>query len=273
MTYSKEQITPHCKELFLTARQELPSEIAARLTCSRAMRNHGNYRTQLLFNTWDRFQSDVLPSQHFCYCLGYDPDHLWTRYISSRDWYLHLWINTVRLYRNREEIKGLLERRLPRLSVAPFKVRILDRAISIEMDFHLPKGPAHLVKFLAPHYTQLIWTIHPVLIPIIDRYSCGIGRQEVKSEVSRRGRSEIRSPGVANREMVREYSRSIPPSWRPVILASTAFKCALCGVSLRNGRHHIDHIIPFSRGGKTEFKNLQPLCAQCNLRKGNREAN
>lgn len=34
-------------------------------------------------------------------------------------------------------------------------------------------------------------------------------------------------------------------------------------------RIHIDHIVPFSRGGKNHISNYQLLCAECNLRKSN----
>jgi 5-methylcytosine-specific restriction endonuclease McrA len=35
---------------------------------------------------------------------------------------------------------------------------------------------------------------------------------------------------------------------------------------------HIDHVIPFSRGGASIIDNLQTLCQDCSLGKGNDES-
>lgn len=44
-----------------------------------------------------------------------------------------------------------------------------------------------------------------------------------------------------------------------------AYRCVTCG-----GHHDLtcDHIIPESKGGPTEFDNLQTMCRPCNSRKG-----
>lgn len=43
-------------------------------------------------------------------------------------------------------------------------------------------------------------------------------------------------------------------------------RCTYCGTML-GGKYHIDHKKPVSRGGTNHLKNLQLLCATCNLRK------
>ena len=45
-------------------------------------------------------------------------------------------------------------------------------------------------------------------------------------------------------------------------------KCACCRVSLKEVKHHIDHMTALSRGGSNDNSNLQLLCATCNLQKG-----
>ena len=46
--------------------------------------------------------------------------------------------------------------------------------------------------------------------------------------------------------------------------------CVYCGVGLDSDGFHCDHIIPFSRGGKTNLKNLAASCSFCNLSKKDR---
>ncbi len=58
-------------------------------------------------------------------------------------------------------------------------------------------------------------------------------------------------------------------SLRYDILRRDNFRCQLCGASAKDGvQLHIDHIVPVSKGGKTEPKNLRTLCDRCNMGKG-----
>ena len=46
------------------------------------------------------------------------------------------------------------------------------------------------------------------------------------------------------------------------------FTCKICG---GKDNLQVDHIVPQSKGGKSELNNLQTLCADCNKRKNNME--
>lgn len=49
------------------------------------------------------------------------------------------------------------------------------------------------------------------------------------------------------------------------------YKCQICGAGAKDGANlQVDHIIPVSKGGKTEISNLQTLCSRCNLGKSNK---
>lgn len=50
------------------------------------------------------------------------------------------------------------------------------------------------------------------------------------------------------------------------------FRCCCCGASPAMDPAvilHVDHVIPWSKGGKTTLDNLQTLCSNCNYGKGN----
>jgi 5-methylcytosine-specific restriction endonuclease McrA len=47
-------------------------------------------------------------------------------------------------------------------------------------------------------------------------------------------------------------------------------RCCYCGKRFDSQSLNIDHIMPRSRGGKTEWNNIVTSCIACNLRKGNR---
>jgi hypothetical protein len=56
------------------------------------------------------------------------------------------------------------------------------------------------------------------------------------------------------------------------VLSRDSFRCVTCGASpaTQVGLFlHIDHIVPWSKGGQTVRDNLQTLCDRCNLGKSN----
>jgi len=65
-------------------------------------------------------------------------------------------------------------------------------------------------------------------------------------------------------------TRDIGLKLRFKVMQRDCFKCRCCGASPATDpsiRLHIDHILPWSRGGETVIENLQTLCSKCNLGK------
>jgi predicted transcriptional regulator len=70
-----------------------------------------------------------------------------------------------------------------------------------------------------------------------------------------------------------EQSRDIRLGLRFRVLHRDRFKCVLCGDHpARNPECvlHVDHVTPWSKGGRTSENNLRTLCATCNIGRGNR---
>ena len=65
-----------------------------------------------------------------------------------------------------------------------------------------------------------------------------------------------------------DYSRVIPTSVKIEVWKRDKGCCVICG---SNKDLHFDHIIPYSKGGSsTTAKNIQLLCAKCNLSKSDK---
>jgi 5-methylcytosine-specific restriction enzyme A len=62
----------------------------------------------------------------------------------------------------------------------------------------------------------------------------------------------------------RVAKRRIPGRVRTIVLLRDGARCRKCRAALHL---EIDHIIPISKGGRTEESNLQTLCRRCNRRK------
>lgn len=70
-----------------------------------------------------------------------------------------------------------------------------------------------------------------------------------------------------------KYQRSIlTDSLRYDVFKRDNFTCQICGASFKEdgAKLEVDHIIPISKGGKTEMKNLQTLCIRCNRGKSDK---
>jgi len=87
--------------------------------------------------------------------------------------------------------------------------------------------------------------------------------------------SDIEEIAVSSQTAIPERRKtgrdpSIRLRWK--VLQRDNFKCCACGLSpaITPGIElHVDHIIPWSKGGDTIIENLQTLCSKCNLGKSN----
>ena len=65
----------------------------------------------------------------------------------------------------------------------------------------------------------------------------------------------------------RVANRRVPDSLRAAVLVRDGARCRRCR---RATNLEMDHIVPVSKGGRTEEANLQTLCRSCNRRKWKR---
>jgi 5-methylcytosine-specific restriction endonuclease McrA len=97
-------------------------------------------------------------------------------------------------------------------------------------------------------------------------------RVNVVSEYDRTVKSptwEMRLPSVIS---LKEY---VAPAKRPAftrfnVFLRDGFRCQYCGDGFSAEDLTFDHVLPRSRGGRTEWTNIVTACSPCNLKKGNR---
>ena len=77
-------------------------------------------------------------------------------------------------------------------------------------------------------------------------------------------------PDAAPEAFVHKTTRDINLRLRFKVFLRDHFKCCACGASPAKDPAvvlHVDHIVPWSKGGETVLENLQTLCSKCNLGK------
>ncbi|MDR0437258.1 MAG: HNH endonuclease [Bacteroidales bacterium] len=84
--------------------------------------------------------------------------------------------------------------------------------------------------------------------------------------------TEVAENTFTNAKIKHKTKREISDRLRFKILMRDGFTCKKCGKSPMKEigvELHIDHIIPWSKGGESVPDNLETKCKQCNLGKGN----
>lgn len=73
----------------------------------------------------------------------------------------------------------------------------------------------------------------------------------------------------ANRTAAQVERSIMSDRLRFLVLKRDNFTCKMCGKKAIDGAElEVDHIVPVSKGGKTDLSNLQTLCKRCNRGKG-----
>ena len=95
-----------------------------------------------------------------------------------------------------------------------------------------------------------------------------IPKTQTKSKLriwNRNSRFKRRSVGVRNSD-----PRAFSMGMKLKAYKAQGGRCRHCGKHGSMKDMYADHIVPYPKGGKTTESNLQILCRDCNLKKGNR---
>lgn len=60
----------------------------------------------------------------------------------------------------------------------------------------------------------------------------------------------------------------IPLNLRKRVIERDGYFCVYCDEDLHDKEIHMDHVLAESKGGETNYNNLQVTCRKCNLAKG-----
>lgn len=132
-------------------------------------------------------------------------------------------------------------------------------------------------RIRAKTYESKWGTWKKALLAFIERANADLEPDE-RGTVSPSPKSE-EAPAIVRRvrastpKSFQEEQRNVSLGLRYSVLQRDRFRCVMCGASpaMQPGcQLHVDHVVPFSRGGRTTTENLQTLCATCNLGKGSR---
>ncbi len=81
---------------------------------------------------------------------------------------------------------------------------------------------------------------------------------------------QVRAEQSTTKFLRQQERQRVTPSVRYEVFARDGQKCRVCGNTAEVEPLHVDHIIPISRGGRSDMDNLQTLCQTCNLGKSDR---
>lgn len=100
-----------------------------------------------------------------------------------------------------------------------------------------------------------------------------LGKVEIVDSYDREVRSvslAFKMPAVVRLLRYVKLKRRKPPLTRLNLLARDGFRCQYCEAELHFQNSTMDHVVPRSQGGATNWQNLVAACHPCNRKKGGR---
>jgi hypothetical protein len=94
---------------------------------------------------------------------------------------------------------------------------------------------------------------------------------ETDTKVEDTKQKELSLKPGGKKKIPRSERRDVPLGLKFEVFKRDKYRCVMCGRSPAthlNCELQADHIVPFSKCGKTVIENLQTLCRECNLGKG-----
>jgi hypothetical protein len=122
-------------------------------------------------------------------------------------------------------------------------------------------------------YVKRFGTWNKALAVFVDRVNADAAPNAVANDGPEPQREDDAPAVVKLAAYTVEDSRDIPLGLRFKTLRRDHFKCVLCGDNPPINPQcvlHVDHIVPWSKGGRTMIENLRTLCGSCNVGRGNR---
>lgn len=100
----------------------------------------------------------------------------------------------------------------------------------------------------------------------------GVACAEEETEYEIRANSIIiRAPAVIRLLKYVSIPYKVVRFSRKNVLLRDRYRCQYCGKEFPPNFLTLDHVVPTSQGGKTEWDNVVTACKTCNIKKGNRK--
>jgi len=87
---------------------------------------------------------------------------------------------------------------------------------------------------------------------------------DVATEIALKELTKVRAPRAT---ATKSRAPTPTPAMKSVLMKNAGHRCQERGCEAE-AYLQVDHVIPVARGGRTEMRNLRPLCAAHNRRKG-----